>query len=80
MSGAGRHFCLLLQRTGAFSALAALNQLSKKRPALVDRVVQRLKGGREEDGDGEAGDVPYKVSPKLEGRIVRIVDQEQPDA
>ena len=65
-----------------FSALAALNQLSKKRPALVDRVIMRLKsqGSREEGGEAEAGDVPYKVAPRLEGRIVRIVDQAQPDA
>ena len=53
-----------------FSALAALNQLSKKRPALVDRVIMRLKsqGSREEGGEAEAGDVPYKVAPRREGR------------
>jgi hypothetical protein len=62
-----------------FSYMATLNQMSNKKPAVLQRAVLRFKtagkhSSAEAEAEAEGQDVPYKVVPEVEGRIRRIGD------
>ena len=65
-----------MQVRNHFSFLATLNKMSSKKPAVLQRAIQRFKVGLDpadtQAGDTQEQDVPYKVQPQIEGRIRQL--------